>query len=64
MVKETKFLRKQADKAERAAAQALDPERSAGLRAMAVAYRTQADVLKRSRQKNKAGERSGDDAER
>lgn len=61
MVKEAKFFRKQAHKAERAATQASDPERSAGLRAMAHAYRSQADVLKKS--KKKAGqtrdERSG-----
>jgi hypothetical protein len=49
MVKETKFFRKQAAKAERAANQTLDPEVSAGLRAMALAYRSQADALKKSK---------------
>lgn len=51
MAKEAKFFRKQADRAERAAAQASDPERSAGLRSMALAYRTQADVLNKSKKK-------------
>jgi hypothetical protein len=49
MVKETKFFRKQAAKAERAANQTLDPEVSAGLRAMALAYRSQADALKKTK---------------
>jgi hypothetical protein len=47
MVKATKFFRKQAAIAERAANQTLDPEVSAGLRAMALAYRSQADALKK-----------------
>jgi hypothetical protein len=46
MVKETKFFRKQADKAERMARSATDVEISQGYRNMARAYRSQADVLK------------------
>jgi hypothetical protein len=52
MVKEKKFLRKQADKAEQAAGQTPDPERAADLRALATAFRSQADALKR-KQKSK-----------
>ena len=55
MVKETKFLRKQAKKAEHAARQASDPERAAGLRALASAYRGQADTLKRKKKKSRTG---------
>ena len=46
MVKETKFFRKQATKAERMAQAAADPEISQRLLNMARAYRSQADVLK------------------
>jgi hypothetical protein len=46
MVKESKFFRKQAFKAERAARLASDTEISDGLLALARAYRSQADVLK------------------
>jgi hypothetical protein len=46
MAKVTKLLRKQADKAERAAMAARDAEVSEGLLALAKAYRGQADVLK------------------
>jgi hypothetical protein len=49
MVKVAKALRKQADKAERAALSALDPEVTAKLQAMARAYRAQADVIKKKR---------------
>jgi hypothetical protein len=49
MVKPIKFIRKQADKAERAASKASDPERADGLRALATAYRSQADVLKQKK---------------
>jgi hypothetical protein len=55
MVKETKFFRKQADKAERMARSATDLEISQRYRNMARAYRTQADVLKA---KKKAGKNS------
>jgi hypothetical protein len=53
MVKQVKFLRKQADKAARAAERASDPDRVAGLRAMALAYQSQADVLKRKKKPKK-----------
>ena len=46
MVKETKFFRKQADKAERMTRSATDVEISQRYRNMAHAYRSQADVLK------------------
>jgi hypothetical protein len=45
----------QAAKSERAANQTLDPEVSAGLRAMALAYRSQADALKNPKRKKKVG---------
>jgi hypothetical protein len=53
MVKPTKFLRKQADRAERAALSASDPEVTAGMRAMASAYRAQADIIKSKKKKTK-----------
>jgi len=46
MVKETKFFRKQADKAERMARSASDGEISEQYLNMARAYRAQAEVLK------------------
>lgn len=46
MVKEKKFFRRQADKAERAAGQTSDPERAEGLRALATAFRHQAEAIK------------------
>lgn len=52
MVKEAKFFRKQAIKAETAARAAFDAEISEGLFAMAIAYRNQAALLKK---KQKAG---------
>ena len=53
MVKETKFFRKQAAKADLAAGRARDPEIATGLRAMAAAYRSQADAIKRSKKLKK-----------
>jgi hypothetical protein len=53
MVKETKFFRKQAAKAERMAQAALDPEISQRLLNMAKAYRSQADVLKAKKKSGK-----------
>jgi hypothetical protein len=47
MVKPTKYLRKQAAKAEVAALRINDPEISSEMLAMASAYRNQADVLKK-----------------
>ena len=54
MVKETKFFRKQADKAERMARSATDVEISQRYLNMAQAYRSQAEVLKA---KKKAGKK-------
>ena len=48
MVKETKFFRKQADKAERMALAMSDEEASQSLSNLARAYRSQADALKKS----------------
>jgi hypothetical protein len=53
MAKETKFLRKQADKAERRARATADAEISENLLNLAKAYRTQADVLKAKRKQKK-----------
>jgi hypothetical protein len=53
VVKEAKFLRKQAKKAEHAARQSTDPERVAGLRALASAYRGQAETLKRKKKQSR-----------
>jgi hypothetical protein len=49
MVKPAKYLRKQAVKAEVAAGRINDPEISTEMLAMASAYRSQADILKRIR---------------
>jgi hypothetical protein len=49
MVKETKFFRKQAAKAERMARSAPDAEMSERFMNMAKAYRSQADVLKKKK---------------
>ncbi|MEH2501537.1 hypothetical protein V1290_000348 [Bradyrhizobium sp. AZCC 1578] len=49
MVKETKFLRNQADKAERIAQAVTDVEISQRYMSMARAYRSQADILKAKR---------------
>jgi hypothetical protein len=48
MVKETKFFRKQAEKAERIARATTDAETAQNLSSLAQAYRSQADALKRS----------------
>ena len=53
MVKAGKYFRKEAIKAERVASRVSDPEISAEMRAMADAYRGQADALKKQRQKKK-----------
>jgi hypothetical protein len=53
MVKETKFFRKQADKAERMARAASDTEISERFLSMAKAYRSQADALKAKRKSSK-----------
>jgi hypothetical protein len=53
MVKETKFFRKQADKAERMARSATDVEISHRYLSMAHAYRSQAKVLKAKKKTEK-----------
>jgi hypothetical protein len=57
MVKQTKFLRKQTDKADQFADRTSDPEVAADLRAIATAYRSQADVLKKKRRRRKTADR-------
>jgi hypothetical protein len=54
MVKEIKFFRKQAVKAERMARIASDAEISQRFLNMAEAYRSQADVLKANKKKKKS----------
>jgi hypothetical protein len=51
MVKATKFLRKQAEKAERIALTAHDEQASREMLALAGAYRAQADLLKQKTKK-------------
>jgi hypothetical protein len=53
MVKEAKFFRKQAEKAERMARATADEETSQSLTNLAMAYRSQADALKRSKKLKK-----------
>ena len=53
MVKETKFYRKQADKAERMAYSSRDVEAAQDLLALAQAYRSQADALKKLKKSKK-----------
>ena len=53
LVKETKFFRKQADKAERMARSATDVEISQRYLNMAQAYRSQAEVLKAKKKAEK-----------
>jgi hypothetical protein len=53
MVKETKFFRKQAVKAERMARSVSDAEISERFLSMAKAYRSQADVLKDKKKSGK-----------
>lgn len=59
MVKEAKFFRKQAAKAERIARSASDTEISQNFLSMAKAYRSQADVLtaKKLSAKKKSGKK-------
>jgi hypothetical protein len=53
MIKVAKFFRKQADKAERMARATADEETAKGLSDLAMAYRTQADALKKSKKLKK-----------
>ena len=55
MIKEAKFFRKQAEKAERMAAATSDEETSRNLTNLALAYRGQAAALKKSKNKGKKG---------
>jgi hypothetical protein len=57
MIKETKFFRKQAEKAERMARATADEETSQSLKDLAMAYRSQADALKRSKKLKKQSEK-------
>jgi hypothetical protein len=61
MFKEVKFFRKQAEKAERMARATSDEEASRNLANLALAYRGQADVLKKkkkfAKKRLKAGEK-------
>ena len=59
MVKETKFFRKQAEKAERIALATSDEEASQSLSNLAQAYRSQADALKKSKKLKKSTKMSG-----
>jgi hypothetical protein len=59
MVKEGKFFRKQAEKAERMALATPDREASQSLSNLAQAYRSQADALKKNRKPREGGRKSG-----
>jgi hypothetical protein len=59
MVKETKFFRKQAEKAERMALATSDEEASQSLSNLAQAYRSQADALKKNKNLKKSKKMSG-----
>jgi hypothetical protein len=52
MIKEVKFFRKQAERAERMARATTDEEASQSLANLALAYRSQAAVLKKSKKKS------------
>jgi hypothetical protein len=56
MVKETKFFRKQAEKAERMALATSDEEASQSLSNLAQAYRSQADALSKNKKLKKKQE--------
>jgi hypothetical protein len=60
MVKELKFFRKQAEKAERMARATTDEESSRNLANLAMAYRSQADALKRTKQLKKKSGKKGE----
>ena len=63
MVKETKFFRKQAEKAERMALATSDEEASQSLLNLAQGYRSQADALKKSEKLKKSKKISGKKAQ-
>ena len=52
MIKEVKFFRKQAEKAERMSRATSDEEVSQNLANLGLAYRRQADALKKSKKKS------------
>jgi hypothetical protein len=54
MVKEAKFFRKQAEKAERMSRALSDSEDAQNIYPLARAYRSQADMLKKSKKPRKA----------
>jgi hypothetical protein len=60
MVKEAKFFRKQADKAEQMALATSDADASRGFSNLAQAYRSQADALKESKN-NKSKKQTPED---
>ena len=60
MVKEAKFFRKQADKAEQMALATSDADASRGFSNLAQAYRSQADALKKSKN-NKSKKQTPED---
>ena len=62
MVKETKFFRKQAEKAERMALATPDEEASQSLSNLARAYRSQADALKNCKKLKKSKKMSAKNA--
>jgi hypothetical protein len=65
MIREVKFLRKQAEKAERMAPATSDDESAQSLSNLAHAYRSQADALKQSEQlKKKSGKQITPKAEK
>jgi hypothetical protein len=59
MIKETKFFRKQAEKAERMARATSDEEASQNLTSLAMAYRSQADAPKRTKKLRKQSGKGG-----
>jgi hypothetical protein len=52
MVKPTKFFKKQAERAQRMALATTDTEASENFLSLALAYRSQADALKKSKKKS------------
>ena len=59
MIKEVKFLRKQAEKAERMSRAASDEEASQNFANLARAFRRQADALKKSEKTSKKSGKKG-----
>ena len=57
MVKATKFFKKQAERAQRMASATTDKETSENFSSLALAYRSQADALKKSKKKSSKKEK-------